>query len=646
MKVILTALVLLCLAEAAGAETPGVALVGEDTHRLVLQPQMLYLPDPKGAISFGEAMSSRRWRPLPASNLGYVDYPVWTRITLRSKDGRSHRFILYNPRPGTNFIDAYVEDASGRFTRHDLGILRPVSNQIWQSRFSTLPVTVPADRPLTVYARVRSAGPLEVGWVLDNIGAFSAWSVGDDLLRGVLAGAVLTMVLYNLMLWLSLRQPLLLAYVAFGSSLLTALYSFQGVYRLFSFGLPAVGFFYNTWLSVCLMSASAVAIAIYFFETRKHMPLLHRWLQLLLAAFGLAVLWVFAAIWDNALFRFSPWMHLLLTLTYASLIFTGISGLRRHIDGAGYYLAGQGSLLVALGVVSAIQLGGLGASSALSAIIPLGALLDITFLAKAIGTRLGRMKRELALQRESTRVQARFAALGKTIGMITHQWRTPLARQGAALTEMELLLENDGGEAILPRIRQTLLPRMRESLDLLNGTVEEFRTYFAADNRPTRFRPVDVIEQTIALVAWQRQPLALEVTWQRPDDDDVLNGYATTFAHVVMIIVENAVDVFAERSVVDARLWVSLSAEHGNLRVAIADNGGGIDVRPLERVFSGFFSDKRRRSTGLGLYIARMLVEERLGGHIAVENTAEGACFSITLPLYAVVPSASVPFAG
>lgn len=631
MRLLLPTLFVLCLAMPAAAEN-GIFFVDADTRIQDLQPYMLYLPDEAGAFTLETALARHEWQPLPNSTLGYRNYPVWTRITLRSRDAGSHQYILNNPRPATNLLDIYVSGDKGGYTKHELGILRPVANQTLRHRFTALPLTVPADRPVTVVTRVYSAGPLDVGWVLSAVSEFYVWTIGENLLRGLVGGAMLTMILYNLMLWINLRQPILLAYVAFGTTLLMTIFSFQGIYRVFHFGLPLVWFFYGVWLGACLMSAAMIAIAVYFFDTRRNMPRMHRWFKVLLAGLGVDLLWILMGIGDNALLRFTPLMHLWLVVIYLSLIVAGIAGVRLKLTGAAYYLAGHGILLMALVLTNMAQLGWIGSVSMVSVIVPTGALLDITFLAKAISERLGRMQRELELQRESALVQSRFASVGKTLGMITHQWRTPLARQGAALTEMEMLLKQEGREAALPRIEQVLLPRVQECLALLSGTVTDFRSYFAADNVTRRFAPAEIIDQTLGLIAWQRQPDSLRIEWRRPDADIVLDSHPATLAHVMMIIVENAIDIFAERQVADPVLSISLSQEGHAVRIAVTDNGGGIRVRPIERIFSGFFSAKQRQSTGMGLYIARMLVEERLGGRITAENTRDGACLSLSLP--------------
>jgi signal transduction histidine kinase len=66
--------------------------------------------------------------------------------------------------------------------------------------------------------------------------------------------------------------------------------------------------------------------------------------------------------------------------------------------------------------------------------------------------------------------------------------------------------------------------------------------------------------------------------------------------------------------------------------VRIADNGGGIDPVIMERIFEPYFSTKKSKNgTGLGMYMAKMIVEEHHKGKLRVANLQDGVCFTIEL---------------
>jgi len=65
--------------------------------------------------------------------------------------------------------------------------------------------------------------------------------------------------------------------------------------------------------------------------------------------------------------------------------------------------------------------------------------------------------------------------------------------------------------------------------------------------------------------------------------------------------------------------------------IEISDTGGGINEEIIERVFEPYFSTKAQNGTGLGLYMAKMIINKHIDGDISVENIEGGAQFTIAI---------------
>jgi C4-dicarboxylate-specific signal transduction histidine kinase len=98
----------------------------------------------------------------------------------------------------------------------------------------------------------------------------------------------------------------------------------------------------------------------------------------------------------------------------------------------------------------------------------------------------------------------------------------------------------------------------------------------------------------------------------------------------VVNLLQNAADAMAES---DKRILSISSGVDGDLmRIAISDTGTGIAGENVQRIFEPFFTTKGERGTGLGLFIAKQVVEDH-SGSITVEIGSRGTTFVISLPL-------------
>ncbi|MCD8545711.1 MAG: HAMP domain-containing histidine kinase [Sulfurospirillum cavolei] len=111
-----------------------------------------------------------------------------------------------------------------------------------------------------------------------------------------------------------------------------------------------------------------------------------------------------------------------------------------------------------------------------------------------------------------------------------------------------------------------------------------------------------------------------------------IKGCPSQFAQVVLNIIGNAKDILLERAIDDPHISITLQRIDGRICIRIVDNGGGIEMEPIERIFEPYVSTKHAKSgTGIGLYMSKTIIEQHAQGSLKAFNTDQGACFEIIL---------------
>jgi signal transduction histidine kinase len=112
----------------------------------------------------------------------------------------------------------------------------------------------------------------------------------------------------------------------------------------------------------------------------------------------------------------------------------------------------------------------------------------------------------------------------------------------------------------------------------------------------------------------------------------LVSGNKVQIQQVFLNLILNALDAMDERPPETRHVIVRTERQvDGQVRASVRDFGGGLPQDRLEQVFKPFFSMKRN-GMGLGLAIARSIIEAH-GGRIAATNAdGGGACFSFWLP--------------
>jgi C4-dicarboxylate-specific signal transduction histidine kinase len=222
--------------------------------------------------------------------------------------------------------------------------------------------------------------------------------------------------------------------------------------------------------------------------------------------------------------------------------------------------------------------------------------------------------------------QGRQAAMGEMIGNIAHQWRQPLNTLGLHIQKLELFYElgSFSKELLTDTVGESML-----LIDHMSQTIDDFRDFFRPEKEKTNFNVNEVIRKTMTLVEDSLKSQMISVDIETEDDAQV-NGYPNEYSQVIVNILMNARDAFYERKIDDGRIAIKTFADDGKAVVTITDNAGGIPGEIIEKIFDPYFSTKGPdKGTGIGLNMAKNIIETNMNGRLTARNTGDGAEFKI-----------------
>jgi signal transduction histidine kinase len=216
----------------------------------------------------------------------------------------------------------------------------------------------------------------------------------------------------------------------------------------------------------------------------------------------------------------------------------------------------------------------------------------------------------------------KLAALGQLAAAVAHEVRNALGVIRSAAQGLEEILPDGRADA------RRACSFITAEIDRLGSVVSSLLSFA----RPPRLapRPVEVgtlFDQALLLARQELDAKEIRVLRREPDALPAVRADSDLIVQVLLGLLSNAADAVPRGGVVqlDAR------ATEGAIEIAVADSGPGVPEALRGQVFEPFFTT-RDKGTGLGLAVARQIVEAHAGRIEVGERPGGGAAFRISLP--------------
>ncbi len=271
-----------------------------------------------------------------------------------------------------------------------------------------------------------------------------------------------------------------------------------------------------------------------------------------------------------------------------------------------------------------------------------------------------RIKEELEKRRHSEMAllhQSRISSMAEMANAIAHHWRQPLS---IISLNLETLIADYEEKNLTVSSRKHIADITTREIREMSSILDQLCQFTLQKEEKSLCCALDEIHSVVLLLRPRLEPDHIKIqgicfgseTQEialcqcDPETEKLVRIYPAEFKQTIFNIILNARDAILEKRRSPGKLSeegiirISFSVNETSEDIIIEDNGCGFTPEPIERIFEPFFTTKERgrgsgaiTGTGLGLYFAKMIIEERMGGTITAENTGDGARIRIRLPL-------------
>ncbi|KWT75609.1 PAS domain S-box protein [Candidatus Magnetominusculus xianensis] len=219
---------------------------------------------------------------------------------------------------------------------------------------------------------------------------------------------------------------------------------------------------------------------------------------------------------------------------------------------------------------------------------------------------------------------SRHISLGELLINISHHWRQPLCSIGLTIQDIKDAYMHDELDGAY--IKKTVGLAMSE-LKSLSDTIDNFRNFYIQTKEQMEFNIAGEINKAERLISGYVKEKDIIVE-KDLDKSLTTQGYQNEFAQVVLNILTNAKDKFEKSNLTCGTIKIRLYRDTATDRkvITIADSGGGVPDDIINKVFDPYFTTKdKSRGTGMGLYMAKVIIEKNMHGSISIRNI-DGWC--------------------
>lgn len=669
-----------------------------DSKHTIENPTLKYLIDTSGTLTIEEIDKFSDEHFVSKSgllNLGMFDKPVWLKLKVKNNNSELERWVINFNFPLIDTIVLYQVFANSSMVAKQHGEMFPTHSKYYDNKNIALPIDINYNEIHTIYIKIKTDGVVYLPFSISSEESMYDAEKKSYLFYGLFYGATILILIYNLLLFFTLKDFIYLLYCLY-------VFVIIGILSYFNGFISYIGIFNEDRTQLNKLFGNIVfnfviissLFSYYFLEINKWSNIFSKILKVIV---GLGIMFTVLSFFMQyqITIRVAAAMYI---ITPFSLLFISLYSWVHGNYTARFYTVASSFFLVSVLMMSLRVIGLITGNRFQETLIELGVIVDAILISLALADKL----RKLRMDKDKSQ-KSELAAIAEKERLIIEQ--NNILENKISLRTKEILEKNEKLEEFSRTIQQQndLLKEYTENLEKqieartkeiletnkqlarktdrleqftyivshnlkspvhnlnallgfidMDGLSEENKEYFTVI-RKTSDQLINIIEEINILVKLDKgtdieytdiylaqvlgdikDKLIIQIeesqcVFQTDFKVEVVKSFIPYVNSILYNLISNAIKYRSP----ERSIVISIDSEETDeeIIVHVADNGLGIATDQINNVFKLFYKiNTEKEGKGMGLFIVKSQME-LLGGKITLESTlGQGTRFTLVFP--------------
>lgn len=575
-------------------------------------------------LTLSQIKTVKEFTPSKGDNFGIIDSYCWLKIEIKNNTNlEQHRYFEFKI-PFIDYIDLYNDNKVQKF-----GQLQKFNTNIKSLNNAAFMIHLDKKENKTIYLRLSSSFAMKTFINNFSMEEYESNLIFYKRIFDFIYGILISMVLYNFFIWLSIREKSYFYYVLFHFIFILGIISWTGFgFEYIWPNTPEVNY-YTYGVLGNLLYAFNILFLMYYLNVNKYLPSTVKYLK------GLVYVDLFFSITSifksyvslyEAFSIFSSLFSLFITI-YLLIVFKQKT--------AQYFLISRlflfsGNILLVLSEFGVIE-----GSFFIDNSYIWGAVVEVILMSFALSYKYKLLEYEKELEK-AKRIETeemlfnkqKLSALGEMLNNLVHQWRQPLSQINSIVYSID---SDYSGKKLTPVKLEENLNNIESITNYLSHTLDDFRNFSLDKNQSKSFKIESLLNEVVSIIKFTFNTNKINIKTEFKNNDIEIKLNKNELTQVLVILLINAKDAIIHNQINSGEVFISVS-DNKYLEIEISNNGGSIPLNVRKKIFEPYFTTKNSdEGTGLGLYIAKLIIEDKFKGTLTYSCLNDWSKFKIKI---------------